>query len=301
VSSQGIEHWLEKVAAQAGVESAASTRSGDQGTFRAALWRHGPCVLSIEPSVCHAVAVDLDGAFHATAQAQGRPARSGRRDRYDFSYFPARCASRWRLDGEGRVLMLAVSDDQFAAAANALEPRGSEPMGEAPAETLPLPCGRSPMIRAVAELIAPMLANPIPYGRLALDGLGAMVAAGAFLTLCEARRLGPRRGGLTPLQKRRLHEHMAAELMREISLDELAAIAGMSRFHFARSFKESFGLSPYRYLTRLRCTAAQTMLREGSDPIASIARAVGIPHPSHFSAVFKRHAGMTPEAYRRQR
>src|SRR5690606_35215148 len=83
--------------------------------------------------------------------------------------------------------------------------------------------------------------------------------------LAELYRLGgtpftPAKGGLAPWAQRRSLELMRARLSEDISLDELAAEAGLSPFHFARMFKQSVGVSPRVYLTQLRMERACELL-----------------------------------------
>lgn len=84
------------------------------------------------------------------------------------------------------------------------------------------------------------------------------------------------------------------------SLADLAAIAGVSRFHFSRMFAKEMGLPPARYLERLRVERAKDMIRTGDLPLAQIALAVGFADQSHFTRRFRRWAGCTPAAYARE-
>jgi AraC-like DNA-binding protein len=84
-----------------------------------------------------------------------------------------------------------------------------------------------------------------------------------------------------------------------VSLDELARVAGLSKYHFLRQFDQVVGMTPGAYLRTLRLCHAGRMLRTTEKPILDIALAVGFAdHPS-FSRAFARHMGMTPSAYRK--
>jgi hypothetical protein len=61
-------------------------------------------------------------------------------------------------------------------------------------------------------------------------------------------RLNSVRGGLTPGQLRRVKEFINAEISNDVTISDLAAVAGLSQFHFIRAFKDSIGLSPYQYV-----------------------------------------------------
>ncbi|NJO81018.1 MAG: helix-turn-helix transcriptional regulator [Cyanobacteria bacterium RM1_2_2] len=89
-----------------------------------------------------------------------------------------------------------------------------------------------------------------------------------------------------------LHAHYASD----ISLDTLAAIAGLSRFHFCRVFRKEVGVSSGVYQTQLRIAQAKKLLVQGFS-ITKVATATGFYDQSHFGWHFKRQVGVTPGAY----
>ncbi len=93
---------------------------------------------------------------------------------------------------------------------------------------------------------------------------------------------------------------MAGHLAEEFHLNELAAQAGLSRFHFNRLFKSATGVSPSRYHINLRMDEAKRLLRETKKSIVEIALDVGYATPSHFAQLFRRETGLSPSKYRRQ-
>lgn len=111
--------------------------------------------------------------------------------------------------------------------------------------------------------------------------------------------LASARGGLASWAERRCLELMRTRLSEDISLDELAAEARLSPFHFARMFKQSTGVPPRVYLTRLRIEKACELL-EGTDlPVADIAQEVGYSSNQVLARVFIKHRHMSPSDYRR--
>jgi AraC-like DNA-binding protein len=84
------------------------------------------------------------------------------------------------------------------------------------------------------------------------------------------------------------------------SVSELAACATVSRATLARRFAATIGEPPLSYLARWRMLLAARLLRDTSDPLAAVARAVGYGSEFAFAKAFKRHHGTTPGAYRRQ-
>jgi AraC family transcriptional regulator len=93
---------------------------------------------------------------------------------------------------------------------------------------------------------------------------------------------------------RYIHEHFA----EPCTLDELATIAGLSRYHFARLFRTVAGAPPNQYVLHTRLLAAARLLETTGTPIARIALDVGFNDLSHFNASFKAALGRTPSAWR---
>jgi AraC family transcriptional regulator len=111
----------------------------------------------------------------------------------------------------------------------------------------------------------------------------------------------PNKGGLASRHLARIVEYIEARLADDISLDEIAAIAGMSPYHVCRAFKQSTGLPPHRYLMRLRLQRAKAMLETTNLPVTEIAAQVGYDDPGYLARLFRAHFGTTPANYRRER
>ena len=84
----------------------------------------------------------------------------------------------------------------------------------------------------------------------------------------------------------------------DISLQELAGIAGLSTSHFGRAFKQSKGVTPHRYLTQRRVQRAQELLAGTELAFSEIALAAGFADQSHFCRQFRSVVGTTPSTYR---
>jgi len=109
------------------------------------------------------------------------------------------------------------------------------------------------------------------------------------------RRPGPR-GGLTARAVRRIHAYVH-DHMGDLSLDTLATLSGVSRFHFARQFRVSTNESPMGYVRRMRIERATQMLRARHTSVAEIASLLGFADQSHFTRTFKQVTGIAPTAF----
>lgn len=106
------------------------------------------------------------------------------------------------------------------------------------------------------------------------------------------------RGGLSPARTHRIYEHINSNLDRNITIEELAAMAGVSVHHFARAFKQSVGIPPHSYILQRRIEQAQQMLRNTKLPLSEIALALGFSDQSHLARHFRRKIGFSPSAVR---
>lgn len=113
------------------------------------------------------------------------------------------------------------------------------------------------------------------------------------------RTARPLRGGLAPAASRRVIERMRTHLDETPSLDDLAALAGLSPYHFQRMFRASHGLSPHAWLEAVRVATAKDLIRGGVG-LAEVAAACGFSHQSHFGRVFRAQTGLTPAEWRRR-
>jgi AraC family transcriptional regulator len=107
-----------------------------------------------------------------------------------------------------------------------------------------------------------------------------------------------RRGGLPPFVLQRVREYIAAHLASAIRLQRLAALAGLSPFHFSRAFKASTGLPPHAYVLHCRIAEAKRLLARTTLAVADIARRSGFSSPGQLSARFRASTGTTPSAFR---
>jgi AraC family transcriptional regulator len=106
------------------------------------------------------------------------------------------------------------------------------------------------------------------------------------------------RGGLPKLRLSRVLDYIHANLDRDIHLDELANIAGLSSFHFAKLFKLSTGTSPHQYMLQRRVERAKELLHDPQMSLTQISLETGFSDQSHLTNVFRRLQGVTPSRYR---
>jgi AraC-like DNA-binding protein len=109
------------------------------------------------------------------------------------------------------------------------------------------------------------------------------------------RRVSPRAIPGLETAERYLREHWR----ERPTLDELAAVAGLSPCHFHHLFSRHFGFGPKWLATELQMREARRLLLAGVSP-RDVTTACGFANPSHFTARFKRWTGLTPVQWLRQ-
>lgn len=169
--------------------------------------------------------------------------------------------------------------------------------------------------RPLLSLARPMLYFQDAWLRQTLRRLEKLVTVRGEVEPVVAETLGllavlqlyPRLGGnfelaaghLTLSQQRQIEDFVEARIGSAISLSEMAAIAGLSRYHFARSFSRTYGRPPHQYLLLRRISLAASYLATSSLPVSEIANRLGFSSPARLSIAFRRIIGRSPKAFRR--
>ncbi len=106
-------------------------------------------------------------------------------------------------------------------------------------------------------------------------------------------------GRLSPRQMKTVIEYISDNLVRDISLSDLAEAAGLSRYHFGRAFKQTIGKSPYAFILERRVEAAADMIKSSGVSVEEIAKRCGFGNGANLRRKFTQMKGMTPAVFRR--
>jgi AraC family transcriptional regulator len=155
--------------------------------------------------------------------------------------------------------------------------------------------------REAEGLIATMrmeVESDCPSGRVFAESVSIALAARLASNAAGTRPGEPRaKGALTHEQRGRVVEYVASHLDAELALKELAAVIAVSPGHFARMFRETFGMPPHHYVIEQRIEKAKRLIADGRQSILGIARSLGFASQSHFTAMFRKVTGMTPRQF----
>lgn len=153
-------------------------------------------------------------------------------------------------------------------------------------------------ILALSRLIATECMNPAPLHDLYGDGLAlALIIDVMKLGKAEVRK----RSKLAAWQLRKATDFINENCMRNIRLEELATLAGLSQSHFSHAFKASTGIAPHQWQMNARLEHAKQLLLLGDRPLMVIAAETGFSDQAHFTRVFRKNVGTTPANWKKAR
>jgi AraC family transcriptional regulator len=160
-----------------------------------------------------------------------------------------------------------------------------------------MPFWRDPCVAVLgAEMRRAMIAEGLPMaGYLAALADALLVN---LITDVSRQQVEPPPDALAPAVLGRVVAHMEANLAADLTVADLADVAGFSTAHFARAFAHTTGDPPMRFLMKRRLCRARDLLSGTRFGIADIAVKAGFASQAHLSTAFARHVGLTPAKYR---
>jgi AraC family transcriptional regulator len=210
---------------------------------------------------------------------------------------PRGMESSWNWDRPGAILLMRIPSSLLLDAAEAT-------VTAPPVRTELQNCfgRRDSFVERIGMLFLEELRSPChPAQEYITQALSHALAAHLVQRFgCET--LLPQRlpAGLHPRALQRVQDYIQSHLHEHVDLDTLAAVANVSRFHFARLFRKSAGMSAMAYLEQSRMERAQELIRRGEQSLARVAWQVGYGDQSYFTRRFRRFYGVTPSAYGRE-
>jgi AraC family transcriptional regulator len=160
-----------------------------------------------------------------------------------------------------------------------------------------------PLMVGIASAIVSELQTETSAGKLLAETLASSLAARLVqnhLSPSPAQAFArTKQEGLDRRRLSRVLDYIEANVERDLTLNQLASIACLSRFHFARAFKAAMGRSPHRYVSAKRLERAKALLIRGDQSLADIALALKFSCQANFTRAFRQVTGQTPGRYRR--
>jgi AraC family transcriptional regulator len=186
---------------------------------------------------------------------------------------------RWRSTSDVPLRSLHVHLDAAAAGGRSIEPDLNV---------------RDPFISAGVWALEKAVRGGAPA--LYADAVAqSLVVHLAWRSAPPARRWSP---ALSRQQVELITDYMHARMADNITVEDLAGIIDVSKFHFIRVFAATTGHTPYQYLRRIRMRAAAELLRTTGHPSSRIAAMCGYRSAGQFAAAFRRQYGVSPTDFR---
>ena len=259
---------------------------------RAVQWTNGRS--DVEGGADHTL-IFHQGGSNLVTQFDGRRTVSSHSRHGDVTLLAAHQPTGWLMPEPVDVLHVFIDAGRLGGlAAETLE------VDPATVEIVSAFARSDAALAQIARSLLGEIASPDPMSGLLLDQYETLIGVHllrSYTTLPEAR--GDRRAGYdsTDPRIRRAMDYVEAHTAEPITLAEIAGVAGISRFHFVRVFREATGSTPHRYVQTRRVERAKVLLATDT-PLIQIAFACGFASHSHFGQVFKQHTGMTPGEWR---
>jgi AraC family transcriptional regulator len=212
-----------------------------------------------------------------------------------ISVVPSGSPSLWRWGGRNDTLHIYLEPGLVARVAAEGFDLDPARLTVPPLDGLDLPHLRAAMWAVDAELTAGA------GGRLAAESLANVLAVHLIRHVLAPRRPERGRDGTLPRAKlRAVVEYIEDHLDAGPSLEQLAAVARLSPYHFARQFKRATGLPPHQYVILRRVERAKQLLQTGGGfSLAEVAARAGFSDQSQLTHHFKRIVGTTPRQFRK--
>ncbi|UDM52280.1 helix-turn-helix domain-containing protein [Cupriavidus sp. MP-37] len=253
-----------------------------------ALWRNRNDSTGYARPGHHTMSVYLQGG-HATYR-RDQPGNKGAPGR--LCLLPADHESRWHVGGPQRFLHLYFRPETLAWHCVRLLDR--EPRALALRD---LTFADDPRLHGLSQRLA-ALDWQLPEARMAGNALAHEALSHLVLTHAARAAEADWRGGLSAQARRTVRDWIESHPESNPTLGELAALAGLSEFHFARMFRVSFGMPPHAWVLHTRLERARHLLADPRRPLHEVAARAGFASASHLSRRFLAAFGVTPGAWR---
>jgi AraC family transcriptional regulator len=234
-------------------------------------------LISIHVGAPVRVACRYAGRAHQRLQAHG-----------DIDIVPAGVSGVWEDETAATALNLRIPPALLNTAAESLG-LPADRVVVAPQYQL-----RDPQIEHIGWALKAELEAGFRGGRLYAESLGLALATRLLHLGAPSSTPTIKRHTLADWQQRRVVEYIEAHLDRDLSLGQLAGIAGVSPSHFKALFRQSLGLPVHQYVVRRRVDRARALLLESQLSLCEIALEAGFAHQSHMARWMRRLLDVTP-------
>ena len=217
----------------------------------------------------------------------GHHERQGVRLHGQFCVVPAGASTRWTLTRPARSLLLRLTPSLLLDTADAM---GLASQHALLASSIHI---RDPQVERIGWMMQAEDHDAYPGGRLFADSLASALAT-RLLALQSRKASSPPARALPAWRLRHVLEYIEAHLDQDLTLAELAGVAGFSLSHFKPLFRQAVGMPAHRFVLERRVERARARLLEGTGSLTDIALETGFAHSSHMARCMRRVLGLSP-------
>jgi len=200
---------------------------------------------------------------------------------------------RFRTDGKSKSMILSIEPEILQSIVTDSRPRD-------PLELLRHWHGEEPELRGILLELSSELHAGAPKGSLFVESLCARLAEELVQRYSIGRvRLHQHTGGIPGMKLRQVMEYIDGNLNSNLTTGDIARVAGLSKYHFGKAFKQATGIALHSYVMTRRVNRSRQMLLRSDLPLAHVAAMAGFANQSHLTTVFLQRTGLTPGLYRR--
>ena len=211
----------------------------------------------------------------------------------DLEIIPPNLAGVWELKSQDSALVMGI---KLRVLESIVEESGGEPSKLRIFNRFQ---ARDPQIEHIGWALKAEMESGYPSGRAYTDALATGLAARIVRNHSSSARAHRAMKSAMPGRKLKVVlGYIEDNLGRDLGLEEIANVAGLSVSHFKTLFRKSLGLPPHQYLIRRRVARAAMQLRSGKAPIGQVALENGFCHQSHLALHTRRVLGVSPRELR---
>jgi len=239
----------------------------------------------------HVLACGLTGSSNKNAPGMRSLDSKRSRERRgagDVAIIPAGVTHSCSWDAPARFIVLAIEP-------TLLQQVGQDWVNPDQIELLPRFMSESdPFMQSILSTLKGEVEIGGMGSHLVVDSLKTALAVHLLRNYCATRPKSSYANGLPQRALTLVKDYIDGHLHQDLKLNELAAIAQLSPYHFLRLFKQSMGITPHQYILQCRLNQAKHLLQHSELSLVEIAIRTGFCDQSHLTRYFRRMLGTTP-------
>lgn len=263
-----------------------ASSEGRQWTgFDAALYDTSGGLVEVPARTVHNISMHMGRPVVATCRCEG-PIHRRFQTPGDIDIVPVGCSAAWEDDGPTTILSINI-DPSIVRSTAELMGLNADTISIAPRLQV-----RDPKLKHIGWALRAELESGEPNDRLYAESLGTALVAHVLRRYAKVSAIARR--GLSRSQLQRVLTYIGDNITSNLSLPDLAAIAGLGASTFRALFKQSIGVPVHQYVIRTRVECAARLLSRGGVRLSEVAIQAGFVDQSHMARCMRRVLGMTP-------